>query len=287
MAPRPPDGNGLTAPPVGAVGLTTAEAHRRLGIDGPNRLPEPPKPSRLRRFARQLVHFFALLLWAACLLAVLGGLPQLSVAIAIVILLNAVFAYSQEAKASRAAERLRDLLPQQVTARRDGVPAMIDAVDVVIGDLLLLESGDRVPADGTIVAASALQLDTSLLTGESATIRAEAGDDAHAGTFVVEGIADVLVRATGSSTRLAAIARLTSDTGPPASPLTIELRRVDTKNAMLTQPGQPDRRVVLSRRTVRECLAEELRRLDPDEIFAEALEAGSATRSRTKSRASA
>ena len=56
---------------------------------------------------------------------------------------------------------------------------------------------------------------------------------------------------------------------------------------MLTQPGQPDRRVVLARRAVRECLAEELRRLDPDEIFAEALEAAYATRSRSKSRASA
>jgi len=75
--------------------------------------------------------------------------------------------------------------------------------------------------------------------------------------------------------------RLERDSGP------VELRRVDTKNAMLTQPGQPDRRVVLSRRTVRECLAEELRRLDPDEIFAEALEAAYATRSRSKSRASA
>jgi magnesium-transporting ATPase (P-type) len=222
-----PDGDGLTqVSRQGEDGLTTAEAHRRLEVDGPNRLPQPPKPSRLRRFARQLVHFFALLLWGACLLAVLGGLPELSAAIAIVVLLNAVFAYNQEAKATRAAERLRDMLPQTITVRRDGAPAVIDAVDVVVGDLLVLEAGDRIPADGVIVAASALQLDTSLLTGESATIRAEAGDAVHAGTFVVEGIADAVVEATGGSTRLATIARLTTATGAPSSPLTLELRRV-------------------------------------------------------------
>ena len=172
------------------------------------------------------MHFFALLLWAACLLAVVGGLPQLSIAIALVVVLNALFAYTQEEKASRAAERLRELLPRQVTVRRDGKPVMVDAAEVVVGDLLVLEAGDRVPADGTIVTASSIQLDTSLLTGESATVRADAGDELHAGTFVVEGTADALVSATGSSTRLADIARLTTATAPPPSPLTLELRRV-------------------------------------------------------------
>ncbi len=78
-----------------------------------------------------------------------------------------------------------------------------------------------------------------------------------------------------------ATVRLERDSGP------VELRRVDAKNAMLSQPGQPDRRVVLSRRSTRDCLAEELRRLDPDEIFAEALEAGDSSRPRSKTRTSA
>ena len=216
------------APPVDTAqhGLTSEEALRRLRDDGPNQLPRPKAPSHLGRFVHQLVHFFALLLWGACLLAILGGLPELSVAIALVVLLNAVFAYGQEAKASRAAERLRDLLPHQVAVQRDGLPTMVDAIDVVVGDLLLLEAGDRIPADGLIVRAAALQLDTSLLTGESETVRAESGDEVHAGTFVVEGEAQAVVRATGASTRLADIARLTTGTPPPASPLTIELGRV-------------------------------------------------------------
>ena len=89
------------APPVDTAqhGLTSEEALRRLRDDGPNQLPRPKAPSHLGRFVHQLVHFFALLLWGACLLAILGGLPELSVAIALVVLLNAVFAYGQEAKA--------------------------------------------------------------------------------------------------------------------------------------------------------------------------------------------
>ncbi len=214
----------LTAPL--RPGLTSAEAAARLARDGPNRLPPPPRTSALLRLIGQLVHFFALMLWAAGALALLAGLPQLGVAIFIVVALNAVFAFVQENRADRAAERLRALLPLQVTVRRDGRRIMIDAADVVVDDLLVLESGDRIPADGTTVAAHSMLVDTSMLTGESEPASADEATALFAGTFVVEGDGEATVTATGESTRLASIARLTTATTETPSPLTLELHHL-------------------------------------------------------------
>lgn len=212
---------------VAAVrGLSGAEAARRRAEQGPNQLPEPRRPSVVRRFAGELTHFFALMLWVAGVLALLARLPELGIAIFAVILLNAVFAFVQQARADRAAERLRAMLPTRVSVRRDGRRRIIDADEVVLGDLLLLESGDRVPADATVVAANCLLVDTSLLTGESAASAVGGSEPLYAGTFVVEGEARAVVVATGAQTRLAGIARLTTSTAKPETPLTRELEHV-------------------------------------------------------------
>ena len=208
-----------------AAGLTSAEAKARFAQDGPNRLPPPRRPSALRRFAHQLVHFFAVMLWVAGGLALFAGLAQLGVAIFAVIVLNAGFAFVQESRADRAAERLRCLLPRGVTVRRDGRRIQVDAEEVVVGDVVLLGSGDRIPADATIVVSHSLLVDRSLLTGESEPAVVEGGE-LFAGTFVVEGEADAVVTATGESTRLAGIARLTVLTASPPSPLALELHHV-------------------------------------------------------------
>ena len=186
----------------------------------------PRRPGPLRRLGRQLVHFFALMLWAAGTLAFLAGLPQLGVAIFAIVVLNAVFAFAQEGRADRASDRLRALLPMKVTVRRDGSDVLVDATVVVRGDLLVLGEGDRVPADATLVVSDGLRVDTSMLTGESRAQSFEVGDLLVGGTFVVEGQAEAEVTATGSHTRLAEISRLTVSGVAPASPLTIELRRV-------------------------------------------------------------
>ena len=125
-----------------------------------------------------------------------------------------------------AAQRLRQLLPTLVTVRRDGRPLIVDAADVVIGDLLLLEAGDRVPADARLVSASCLLIDTSLLTGESVPSPGGTGDEVFAGTFVVEGSGEAEVVAIGSSTRLATIAALTTISAKPVTPLTVGLHQV-------------------------------------------------------------
>jgi magnesium-transporting ATPase (P-type) len=207
-------------------GLTSADAAARLRAAGPNELPAPRRPSSLRRFVHQLVHFFAVMLWIASGLAFLADLPQLGVAIAVVIVVNALFAFAQESRAGRAAERLRALLPHQVTVRRDGRRVHVDATAVVVDDVLLIESGDRIPADARVITSHDLLVDTSLLTGESQPVTVEAGDHVYAGTFVVEGDTAAVTTATGLSTRLADIARLTTATVVPRSPLTGELHRV-------------------------------------------------------------
>jgi magnesium-transporting ATPase (P-type) len=209
-----------------APGLSPTEAARRLAADGPNELPPPPRPSPLRRFGHQLVHFFAVLLWIASGLALVGGLPELSVAIAVVIVVNAVFAFVQEHRADRAAERLRGLLPRRIAVRRDGRTVQVDASEVVRGDVLVLEPGDRVPADATVTNANTLLVDTSLLTGESRPVAVAVGEEIFAGTFVVEGDAEAATTATGPATRLADIARLTMSLEERPSPLALELRRV-------------------------------------------------------------
>ena len=207
-------------------GLTTDEASSRLAADGPNRLPTPRGTPAWRRLLAEMVHFFALLFWVAGALAFIAGMPQLGVAVFVVIVLNGVFAFIQEARAEHAAERLRDLLPRSATVIRDGGPIDISAEDLVRGDLVLLGEGDRVSADMHLDVVHALAVDSSALTGESVPDHPLPDAVVYAGCFVVEGEARGTVVATGPATRLAGIAGLTRSQRPAPSPLRLELDRV-------------------------------------------------------------
>jgi magnesium-transporting ATPase (P-type) len=207
-------------------GLSSAEAHERLLRDGPNLLPDPRRPNPVRTLAGQMFHFFALMLWAAGVLAFVAGMPQLGVAIFVVVVVNGVFAFVQETRAEHAADRLRDLLPRRVTVVRDGDTEIVDAADLVRGDLVALGAGDSVSADVEVIEAHAAAVDNSLLTGESEVIPVGARDALFAGTFLVEGEAMATVVETGGGTRLAAIALLTRAGHRPRSPLAQELHRV-------------------------------------------------------------
>ncbi len=136
-------------------GLSSAEAAETLAAAGPNVLPAPRRESAWRRIAAQFLHFFALMLWAAAALALAAGLPQLAAAIVLVVILNGIFAFVQEHRAERAAERLRDLIPSRTTVRRDGVPVVIESAGVVPGDVVLLSEGDRITADLECAVAEA------------------------------------------------------------------------------------------------------------------------------------
>ena len=189
------------------TGLTSADAAARLAANGPNRLPPPPAPRVWRKLIGQFTHFFALMLWVAGVLSLIAGMPQLGVAIFVVIIINGVFAFAQEQRAERAAERLQDLLPVGVVVRRDGQPKTIEAADVVVGDLVVLSPGDRVPAALTMIAADGVAVDASTLTGESVPVPLAVGDKAFAGTYVTRGGGDGVVDAIGASTQLAGIAQ--------------------------------------------------------------------------------
>ena len=207
-------------------GLTGAEALFKLADEGPNVIPVVQAVPRWRQLAGQMVHFFALMLWLAAALAFVAKLPQLGVAIVVVVIFNGVFAFIQEYRAERAAERIRDLLPRRVTVIRDGERIEIDADHLVREDLVALAAGDRISADLRVTTSHGLRLDTSTLTGESEPVPIGGSDEVFAGTFVVEGEALAVVTATGTRTRLAGITELTRATVRPPTPLAIELHRV-------------------------------------------------------------
>jgi len=206
--------------------LTQAEAAVRREANGPNRLAPPPATGAVRKLLAELAHFFALMLWVAAVLAVVAGMPQLGVAIIVVIIVNGVFAFVQEERAERAADRLGELLPAAVVVIRDGQPRSVDAPDVVVGDLVVLSPGDRVPADLLLVGADGLSIDASTLTGESVPVPAGAADHAFAGTFVAAGSGRGVVEGVAGDTRLAGIVQLTTSVRHPRSPLAHEIDRI-------------------------------------------------------------
>lgn len=212
--------------PAVEPGLTDAEAAARLARDGPNELTTARPPAAWRQLLDQFTHFFAVMLWVAAVLAAVGDLPELSVAIVAVVVLNGLFAFVQERRSLHTTERLRDLIPRRVTVVRSGRHRDIDGRDLVVGDLVVLGAGDRVSADLVARQAHALALDTSALTGESIPTAVDRGAPLAAGCFVVEGEGLGRVVATGSDTRLAGIARLTATATRPPTPLARELRRV-------------------------------------------------------------
>lgn len=220
---RPPR---VTPPVAGRPGLTSVDAAVRLATDGPNQLPQPAGPHPLRELARQMVGFFAVMLWVAAGLALVAGMPALGVAIAVVVVINGLFAFAQEYRADRAAERLRDLMPARATVRRDGRAQVVDAADLVVGDVVILEAGDRVSADLVLAPDGQVGVDESMLTGESVTRVRDAGSDLLAGTYVVEGHGEAVVRATGAATRLAGISTATQSAVRPRSPLARQLHHV-------------------------------------------------------------
>ncbi|WJH22933.1 cation-translocating P-type ATPase [Pseudarthrobacter defluvii] len=209
-----------------AEGLSSEQAAQLLKQAGPNQLPAEKPVPQWRKLWGEMTHFFALMLWCAAGLAFIADMPQLAVAIIVVVIVNGVFAHIQQERAQHAAARLRGLLPADVVVRRDGKVRKVHASELVVGDVVLLAAGDRVPADTVLLSAAAFAVDESMLTGESAPVPKIAGDPAWGGTFLVNGYGEASVSATGTGTKLAGIAALTSRAVPPPTPLSQELRRI-------------------------------------------------------------
>ncbi len=159
------------------LGVSEQHAKRRLASDGPNRLTERARPSAWVRFAAQLKDITVLALLGAAAIAVLLGSMETqsgwierfgdSIAILMIVVLNAIIGFVQEGRAHSALQALKGFLSPTATVLRDGARLEIPAEEIVVGDLFVLEEGARVPADGRLVRAAELRIDESSLTGES------------------------------------------------------------------------------------------------------------------------
>ncbi|HEX9830176.1 MAG TPA: HAD-IC family P-type ATPase, partial [Thermodesulfobacteriota bacterium] len=155
---------------TGEAGLSEEEARRRLKRYGPNILEKIRKRPLILRFTANLTNLFAILLWTAGILAFVANLPQLGLAILAVIIINALFSFWQEYKAEKAVEALRELIPSYSRVLRDGKEKKILTSQIVPGDVILLDEGDRIPADGRLFETFDMRVDNSALTGESRPI---------------------------------------------------------------------------------------------------------------------
>jgi len=222
-----------------SAGLTAARAAELLSANGPNALPEEkPKPG-WRRFLDQYRSYMQIILVAAAVVSLLIKEWGTGVVLLALTVLNAVVGMRQEGKAESAMNALKSMMKAVARVRRDGVEAQIPAEELVVGDVVLITAGDQVPADGRIVAASALQIDESALTGESTptakNVVTLAGDHLGPGdqtnmafmnTPVTHGSGTMIVTSTGTGTELGKISGMLSATAQEESPLTKELNRL-------------------------------------------------------------
>jgi calcium-translocating P-type ATPase len=218
-------------------GLSAREVQRRLIQYGPNELRRRGGLKWPGELARQLTHPLALLLWLAAALSLAVGSQTIAIAVLLVIVLNALFAFVQEMQAERAVEALAQFLPQQVTVLREGQPSSILAAELVPGDVVVVEEGDRIAADMRLISG-AVEVDLSTLTGESAPAlrsaelidtgvpRIAARDLLFSGTSATGGEAQGVVFATGMHTELGRIAALSERVREEPSPLERQVRRV-------------------------------------------------------------
>lgn len=218
-------------------GLTEAEAAARLERDGPNEI-AADVPKGLLRAIFDVVRepMLLLLLAAGGLYLVLGDVREALTLLAFVFVVIAITLY-QERKTAHALTALRNLSSPRALVLRDGLERRIPGREVARGDLLVLAEGDRVPADGTTLDAVSLEVDESLLTGESVPVRkrvgtedgaldAAGGEDSStvfSGTLVVRGRGLVRVRATGAATELGKIGKALATTEGTRTPLQLEI----------------------------------------------------------------
>lgn len=211
---------------VSADGLTTAEAARLLAEHGPNALPESPPIPMWRRFARQLRSpLIYILLFAVAfdlgmwLYEHWEGWPIEGFVIAVVVLLNGGLGAFQEYRSDKALGQLKELSAADVWAMRDGRLARVPSVALVPGDVVRIEAGERLPADGTCIDGAGVMTDEAVLTGESLPVEKQPGAPVHSGTLVVRGKGLVRVSATGPKSAMGKIATMLDQVKPEQTPL--------------------------------------------------------------------
>jgi P-type Ca2+ transporter type 2C len=226
------------------LGLSATEAQARLEKYGPNELTAETPVPEWRKFLAQFQDVLVILLLIATLISAglwlaegASALPYEAIAIFTVVLLNAVLGYVQQSRAESAIAALRELSAAHAAVIRDGVRASIPAADLVPGDIILIDEGDTIPADGRVLQATALQTAEAPLTGESLPVSKEVKPivedvglgDRHtmifSGTAVTYGRGKAVVTATGMQTQIGLIAGLLKEAPAEITPLQKELAR--------------------------------------------------------------
>lgn len=214
-----------------ARGLTEAEAAERLGRYGPNRLEEVAAEPWWRALLRQFVDPLVGILVVAAVISIGVGNAVDALVIVAIVILNGVLGFAQEYRAEKALEALQRMLTPTCTVLRDGAEQTVSAETLVPGDVVILEVGDRVPADLRLASVLNLRIDESALTGESVPVAktvepvdpetplAERSNMAFMGTVVVNGRGVGVVVATGMATEFGRIARLSQELGAEKTPL--------------------------------------------------------------------
>ncbi|XP_068780374.1 sodium/potassium-transporting ATPase subunit alpha-3 isoform X2 [Struthio camelus] len=227
-------------------GLTHSKAQEILARDGPNALTPPPTTPEWVKFCRQLFGGFSILLWIGAILCFLAfGIQAgtedepsndnlyLGIVLAAVVIITGCFSYYQEAKSSKIMESFKNMVPQQALVIREGEKMQLNAEEVVVGDLVEVKGGDRVPADLRIISAHGCKVDNSSLTGESEP-QTRSPDCTHDNpletrnitffsTNCVEGTARGVVIATGDRTVMGRIATLASGLEVGKTPIAVEI----------------------------------------------------------------
>ena len=225
-------------------GLTAEEADARLEKYGENRLREAKKKSVPRIFLEQFADLLVIILIIAAIISMMSGNVESTIVIFVVLLINAALGTVQTVKAEKSLEALKRMSSPQAKVLRDGAAVQIDSAEVVPGDILLLEAGDFIAADGRILENFGMKCDESSMTGESEPAeKTDAlldGDDiplgdrknmVYSGSLVTYGRAHVLVTGTGMDTELGKIAALMNETKQRKTPLQVSLDKFSGKLA--------------------------------------------------------
>lgn len=212
-------------------GLTTAEAGKRLQQQGLNEIAIEKKDSLVKLFLNQFKSFIVFILLVAILLAILIGEGIDAIAIAAILVLNAVLGFAQEYRSEKAIESLRKLTEAKTIVLRSGKEIKTNSSEIVTGDIIHLSEGDKVPADCRLLSLSNLEIDESSLTGESipgskniallpeTAILQDRRNMVYAGTSVTRGSGAALVLSTGMKTEVGKIAGMLQKIKPELTPL--------------------------------------------------------------------
>jgi P-type Ca2+ transporter type 2C len=225
-------------------GLSSSEAAKRLQDNGPNQIESPSKPSPINLFLEQFKEYLTLVLIFAAIISYIAGETHNSYVILGIVLLVALIGFLQEYKAERSMEALREMVSPEADVYRDGKVASIPARDLVPGDIIFLEAGDKVPADGRIMEETMLEVIEASLTGESLPVGkgtdplpeemalADRKNMVFMGTIVSYGNCRSLVTATGHNTELGRISSMIKQE-EEEPPLKKKLAQLAKRQAML------------------------------------------------------